>query len=316
MEHTKRGVPAAEETGTGPFRIGVDIGGTAVKIGLTDGGCNLIASTSAPTGGEREAAEVLADIGRRIRAFLEEQGLSPERCAGAGFGIPGVVDEASGTVAYSNNLRWRDVPAAEALSACLPMPIRIANDADCAALGETVAGAGRGCRDVVLITLGTGVGGGVVIGGRILSGSEPGHMAIVEDGERCTCGRRGCWEAYASATALRREAERAVGKSLAPEEIFAAAAEGDPALQAVTAAYIRRLGLGIANLINIFHPQILLVGGGLSQQGETLLAPVRELVRRECFGGPRGGVPPIETAALGNRAGMIGAAALLREGNP
>ena len=167
-----------------------------------------------------------------------------------------------------------------------------------------------------MITLGTGVGGGVVIDGRILSGSEPGHAIIVEDGEPCTCGRRGCWEAYVSATALRRDAERAAGKAMAPEEVFAAAAAGDPALRAVTEAYIRRLGLGIANMINIFHPQILLVGGGLSQQGEVLLAPVRELVRQECFGGPGGGIPPIETAALGNRAGMIGAAALLREGEP
>ena len=150
-------------------------------------------------------------------------------------------DRGSGRVVYSNNLRWQDVRAEEALSACLPMPIRMANDADCAALGETVAGAGRGCRDVVMITLGTGVagaglGGGVVIDGRILSGSEPGHAIIVEDGEPCTCGRRGCWEAYVSATALRRDAERAAGKAMAPEEVFAAAAAGDPALRAVTEA--------------------------------------------------------------------------------
>ena len=314
MEHTNRSVPTP--AGGGLFRVGVDVGGTAVKIGLTDSEYNLTASISVPTGAERGAAEVLADIGRKTRAFLEEQGVSPEQCAGAGFGIPGVVDRASGRVVYSNNLRWQDVRAEEALSACLPMPIRMANDADCAALGETVAGAGRGCRDVVMLTLGTGVGGGVVIDGRILSGSEPGHAIIVEDGEPCTCGRRGCWEAYVSATALRRDAERAAGKAMAPEEVFAAAAAGDPALRAVTEAYIRRLGLGIANMINIFHPQILLVGGGLSQQGEVLLAPVRELVRQECFGGPGGGIPPIETAALGNRAGMIGAAALLREGEP
>ena len=157
MEHTNRSVPTP--AGGGLFRVGVDVGGTAVKIGLTDSEYNLTASISVPTGAERGAAEVLADIGRKTRAFLEEQGVSPEQCAGAGFGIPGVVDRASGRVVYSNNLRWQDVRAEEALSACLPMPIRMANDADCAALGETVAGAGRGCRDVVMITLGTGVGG-------------------------------------------------------------------------------------------------------------------------------------------------------------
>ena len=151
MENTNRSVPTP--AGGGLFRVGVDVGGTAVKIGLTDSEYNLTASISVPTGAERGAAEVLADIGRKTRAFLEEQGVSPEQCAGAGFGIPGVVDRASGRVVYSNNLRWQDVRAEEALSACLPMPIRMANDADCAALGETVAGAGRGCRDVVMITL-------------------------------------------------------------------------------------------------------------------------------------------------------------------
>lgn len=208
------------------------------------------------------------------------------------------------------------VPLAKELGAYLPIPVEIANDADCAALGEAVAGAGKDCSDVVMLTLGTGVGGGIILDGDIyegrgIGGSELGHMVIVENGEPCTCGRRGCLEAYASATALKRDACRASGKELTPEEIFALAEQGDAVMKAVVDAYIRRLGLGIVNIVNIFRPQLVLLGGGISRQGETLLAPLREIVKSECFGGEKGDVPEIEAAVLGNDAGMVGSAGLL-----
>ena len=298
---------------SGQVRIGIDIGGTEVKIGLVDVHQKLLDSASIPTESGRPAAEIIAAIGERTLALLAEQGIAIEQCMGVGVGVAGTVNRKAGVVTYSNNLRWSDVPLARLLGEALPLPIKIANDADCAALGEAAAGAGRDYQNIVMVTLGTGVGGGVIMDGEIVSGSELGHMVIVENGEPCTCGRRGCLESYASATALKRDAERATGKHLNPEEIFAAASAGDPALKAVTENYIRRLGTGIVNITNIFRPQLILLGGGVSRQGEALLAPIRETVRKSCFGGETSALPEIEIASLGSRAGVIGAAALVYE---
>ena len=299
-----------------PVRIGIDIGGTDTKIGLVDVHHKLIDSVCIPTGADRPAEDVIRDIGGQALDLLEKNGIAMDQCTGAGVGVPGTVDRKNGIVRYSNNICWEEVPLAEKMGYYLPIPVEIANDADCAALGETLAGAGRECSDVVMITLGTGVGGGIVLDGEIyegkgIGGSELGHMVIVEDGEPCTCGRRGCLEAYVSATALKRDARRVSGLDLEPEEIFELAEEGDTLIKVVVDAYIRRLGLGIVNIVNIFRPQLVLLGGGISKQGETLLAPLREIVKKECFGGEKGDVPEIEAAELGNDAGMIGAAGLL-----
>lgn len=299
-----------------PVRIGIDIGGTDTKIGLVDVHHKLIDSVCIPTGADRPAEDVIRDIGGQALDLLEKNGIAMDQCTGVGIGVPGTVDRKNGIVRYSNNIRWEEVPLAEKMGYYLPIPVEIANDADCAALGETLAGAGRECSDVVMITLGTGVGGGIVLDGEIyegkgIGGSELGHMVIVEDGEPCTCGRRGCLEAYVSATALKRDARRVSGLDLKPEEIFELAEEGDTLIKVVVDAYIRRLGLGIVNIVNIFRPQLVLLGGGISKQGETLLAPLREIVKKECFGGEKGDVPEIEAAELGNDAGMIGAPGLL-----
>lgn len=176
----------------GQVRIGIDIGGTDIKIGLVDVHQKLLASVAVPTGGARPASEIIADIGEKTLALLAGQGIAMDQCMGAGVGVAGTVNRKAGIVTYSNNLRWENVPLAKELGKYLPIPIRIANDADCAAFGEAAAGAGRGLQDVVMITLGTGVGGGVIMDGEIVSGSELGHMVIVENGEPCTCGRRGC----------------------------------------------------------------------------------------------------------------------------
>ena len=299
-----------------PVRIGIDIGGTDTKIGLVDVHNKLLDSVCIPTKAERPADEVIRTVAETALSILDKNGIAMEQCVGVGIGVPGTVDRKKGIVRYSNNIRWEDVPLVKEMSTYLPIPVEIANDADCAALGETIAGAGKECRDVVMITLGTGVGGGVVLDGEIyegrgIGGSELGHMVIVENGEPCTCGRRGCLEAYASATALKREAKRASKKELIPSEIFALAKQGDPAMKKVVEIYIRRLGLGIVNIVNIFRPQLVLLGGGISGQGESLLVPLRRILREECFGGERGDVPEIEEAVLGNNAGIIGAAGLL-----
>lgn len=299
-----------------PVRIGIDIGGTDTKIGLVDVHNKLLDSVCIPTKAERPADEVIRTVAETALSILDKNGIAMEQCVGVGIGVPGTVDRKKGIVRYSNNIRWEDVPLVKEMSTYLPIPVEIANDADCAALGETIAGAGKECSDVVMITLGTGVGGGVVLDGEIyegrgIGGSELGHMVIVENGEPCTCGRRGCLEAYASATALKREAKRASKKELIPSEIFALAKQGDPAMKEVVEIYIRRLGLGIVNIVNIFRPQLVLLGGGISGQGESLLVPLRRILREECFGGERGDVPEIKEAVLGNNAGIIGAAGLL-----
>ena len=299
-----------------PVRIGIDIGGTDTKIGLVDVHNKLLDSVCIPTKAERPADEVIRTVAETALSILDKNGIAMEQCVGVGIGVPGTVDRKKGIVRYSNNIRWEDVPLVKEMSTYLPIPVEIANDADCAALGETIAGAGKECSDVVMITLGTGVGGGVVLDGEIyegrgIGGSELGHMVIVENGEPCTCGRRGCLEAYASATALKREAKRASKKELIPSEIFALAKQGDQAMKEVVEIYIRRLGLGIVNIVNIFRPQLVLLGGGISGQGESLLVPLRRILREECFGGERGDVPEIEEAVLGNNAGIIGAAGLL-----
>ena len=299
-----------------PVRIGIDIGGTDTKIGLVDIHQKILASETIKTDASRSPEEVIGDIGRSALQLLEAQGIAMEQRVGVGIGVPATVDRKSGIVRYSNNIKWENVELVREMGKYLPLPTRIANDADCAALGEVVAGAGKECQDVIMITLGTGVGGGIILDGNIyegkgIGGSELGHMVIVENGEPCTCGRRGCLEAYASATALVREAKKSTGYILTPQEIFAGSGRGDRKLQEVVDTYIRRLGIGIVNIVNIFRPQLVLIGGGISGQGEAITRPLNEIVRANCFGGDKGQIPVIETATLGNEAGMIGAASLI-----
>lgn len=299
-----------------PVRIGIDIGGTDTKIGLVDIHQKIIACEKTKTNASRPSSEIIAEIGQKTLELLDRQGIAMDQCVGAGIGVPGTIDCQNGVVRYSNNIHWENVKIAKEMGQFLPIPIKIANDADCAALGEAVAGAGKEYQDVIMLTLGTGVGGGIILDGEIyegrgMGGSELGHMVIMEDGEPCTCGRKGCLEAYASATALIRDAKRLTGKEMAPEEIFAAANAGDSAMKELVDLYIRRLGIGIVNIVNIFRPQLVLLGGGISAQGEVLLAPIREILKDNCFGGEKGKLPEMEIASLGNEAGMIGAANLI-----
>lgn len=300
----------------GPVRIGIDIGGTDIKIGLVDVNQKLLASKVIPMETKKEPEQVVQRIGTEVLELMENLGIAMDQCIGAGVGVPGTIDRKKGIVVYSNNIQWEQVPLVKLLAEYLPVPIRIANDADCAALGETAAGAAKDYQDVVMLTLGTGVGGSIVLDGKIfegrkIGGSELGHMVIVEDGEVCTCGRRGCLEAYASATALKKAAWKALGERMEPEEIFLRAQKGEKAAEELVEEYLQKLATGVVNIVNIFRPQILLLGGGLSKQGDLLLNPIREAVRKKCFGGNYGEIPEIEIAALGNQSGMIGAANLI-----
>lgn len=307
--------------------LGVDLGGTNIKAALVTANGEIIKEASTPTSLPRTAQAVCDDIAALCLQLAEGQPV-----AGIGVGCPGTVDD--GVVLYSNNLDWHDFAMADYLKAKTGLPVHIGNDANVAALGEALAGCGRNAESTVVVTLGTGVGAGVVLGGKLLTGytgaaSEAGHMVILDtpDAPRCTCGRPGCLEALASATALirmTREARRAHPQSLlntlAPAEAdvtgrtaFDAAAQGDAAGQAVVDGYIHYLAVGVANLINIFFPEVIGLSGGVANQGENLLAPLRAAVEPMVFGNAYAQKHTrITTCTLGYRAGVIGAALLAK----
>ena len=228
-------------------------------------------------------------------------------------------------------MQWENVPLIQEIGQYLPLPVEIANDADCAVLGEMYAGAAKGYSNVVMLTLGTGVGGGVVLDGRLFDGrlaggSELGHMVVCAGGEQCTCGRKGCLEAYASATALVRDAKRAMKKDeesllwklcgsdagqMTAKMVFDAAEQGDASAAHVIDSYVEHLSTGIVNIVNIFRPEVFLLGGGVAGQGKKLTDRINRNLAKYCYAGNRGGIPEVRTAELGNRAGMIGAANLL-----
>ena len=307
------------------YRIGIDLGGTNIAVGVVDDRHRIVAEASLPTGAHRPAEQVVADMCRAVELALDKAGLTPADCASIGVGAPGTCDPERGVVICSYNLNWFDVPLCAMLTAHFGLPARLSNDANCAALAETVAGAAVGCRNMMLITLGTGVGGGIIVDGRIVSGlggagGEPGHSLLVLDGEPCTCGRRGCWEVYASATALIRQGREAAAAhptsllnrypELTGRDVFDAADAGDEAAQAVLERYYVYVAAGITDLVNILSPEMVLIGGGISRQGERLLCPIRRYVAANCFGGENRPQPIIQAAQLGNEAGIIGAAAL------
>lgn len=253
--------------------------------------------------------------------------------SGIGIGAPGVVDGEKGIVRLSGNLGWENKPLAEDLSAKLGIPVTLANDANAAAFGEYVCGAGSDYKSVVLITLGTGVGSGIVLNGKLYEGNEGagaelGHEVIRMDGEKCACGRRGCFEAYASATALIKQTKRAMGKDkestlwrlcggdiglVNGKTAFDGAKGGDKTAKRVVSNYLRYLSEGLANIANTFRPEAILIGGGISAQGDTLTKPLQKRVNKLMLGHGRYASVKILAATLGNDAGLVGAAMLAKE---
>lgn len=310
------------------YRIGIDLGGTNIAVGIVDDARRIVGAAQAPTNAQAGPEHVLDGIVRCAGEALSAAGIGIEDCTGAGIGAPGTCDTAHGVVHNAHNLGWDVVPVTSPLQERLRLPVFLGNDADCAALGEVVAGAAKGCGSALMITLGTGVGSGYVVDGKILSGfrglgGEFGHICIAMDGEQCTCGQRGCWEAYASATALIRQAKAAAAADptsalnridkLGGRTIYAAAAAGDRAAQAVTAKYAEYVGVGLVNFINALFPEVVLLGGGVSGAGDALLTPVRRYVQANAFVRDAALLPEIRAAALGGDAGVIGAAALVPE---
>ncbi|MGN1024701.1 MAG: type I phosphomannose isomerase catalytic subunit, partial [Lachnospiraceae bacterium] len=298
-----------------PVRAGITIGSSEIQIGLVDDHQRLLDLDSYPTDRKKTAAEIIREVADRTLALLAKNEIPLDQCIGVGVGVPGTIDRRQGRVIYSNNLRWEDVELASQLGSVIPCPVRIANDADCAALGEETAGAGKDYSDVVMFTLGNGVGGGIILSGEVfeggmMGGSEVGHQVIRANGRLCTCGRKGCLEAYASVPALLRSAAAEAGEPLTLAEIFRRAKDGDTAMSEVVENYTLMLGQGIVNIVNLFRPQLVLLGGELSAYADQLIGPLEKIMQEDCFGGEHGQIPVIAKAQLGSHAGLIGAANL------
>ncbi len=319
------------------YYIGVDLGGTNIAVGIVDENSKIVKKASTPTKPERGADAVVADMAALAKNLLLELNIPLSEVASAGVATPGTADTDRGVVVYANNIPFSSYPLADRLSSLLGgIPTYIENDANAAAKAEAFAGVAKGAPYSVMITLGTGLGGGIVIGGKVYSGfnyagAELGHIVIEKDGRQCSCGRKGCWEAYSSATGLvnitkdriseAMEAGREskiydmIGNDLSKvsaRTAFTAMKEGDALGAEIVDEYISYLACGIVNIINIFQPNVLSIGGGICNEGEYLTKPLLEKVFAETYS--REGTPrtEIKIASLGNDAGIIGAAVLGR----
>ena len=317
------------------YTIGVDLGGTNIAIGLCDEKLNIIDKGSVPTGADREGELIVKDMAALAETIIKRNNLTLADIEYVGIATPGSANEKLGIVEYANNLHFKNFPIAKIFKKYLPVNhVYIANDANAAALAEALVGAAKGTRNSVMITLGTGVGGGVIIDGTIFagglncSGTELGHTVISVGGRQCSCGRRGCWEAYSSATALiamtkekMRELElknipsvlfdlQKRDNKVSARTAFDAMRAGDKYGEELVNAYINYLADGIVNMINIFQPEVLSIGGGVSNERDFLLKPLIEIVDREQYTRNNDVKCRIVIAALGNDAGIVGAAGL------
>lgn len=313
------------------YTIGIDLGGTNIVASVVDDDYNIIGTSKTPTNSPRSADEIFDDIAEVCEEAVRAADLTMKDIDSVGMGTPGTVNQ-DGIIEFANNLAFNNVPARTMLAKRINKPeekVFIENDANCAALGEAYAGCGNGAKDFVAVTLGTGVGSGVIIGGKIVNGvnyagGECGHMVIVVDGEQCSCGRKGCWEAYASATALIRQTKKAMEEypdslmhKLAKEEgkvsgrtAFDAMRLGDIAGIKVVDDYIKYVACGLINIVNALQPEIICIGGGICNEGETLMKPLRRFVQSERYSIHSKIQTKIVKAELGNDAGVIGAALL------
>ena len=314
------------------YKLGIDLGGTNIVAGVVDKKYKIVAKASCKTAVPRPESEICDSMAEVAKKAVEKAKLTMDDIESVGIGVPGAVNPKTCVIEYSANLFFHNWEVVEMMEERLGKKVHIENDANAAALGEYLAGSAKGARNAVAITLGTGVGGGIIIDGKIYSGSnfagaELGHMVIVKDGKECACGRRGCWETYASATGLinltkqkilSEKLEFSYMLKLCDGDInkvngrtaFDAMRDGDPTAKSVVEEYISYLSCGLVNIINIFQPDVLCIGGGISNEGENLLGPVRSYVERERYTKHNDKQTVICKCTLGNDAGIIGAAYL------
>ena len=311
--------------------IGIDVGGTTAKAGVVDEEGKILSKSVCRTGKERAFEDIAADMAELCRRVVRESGHEMADIAAVGVGIPGEQDPRSGLVAFCNNLGWVNVPLMQRLCEALGLSVYVDNDANVAALAESAFGASRDVKSSILVTLGTGVGGGIVENRRVRTGAhgvggEIGHMVVVVDGEVCNCGHRGCWEKYASATAIIR-----MGRALMEEKpdctlarqmggdaaqlnakaVLDLARAGDADCMGIFETYVKYLCVGLANLINIYDPDMIVLGGGVAYAGDFLLDAVRAALGDYVYC-PALSWARVELARMGNDAGIIGAAMLGR----
>ncbi len=313
------------------YYVGIDLGGTNIVAGVVDEKYNIIAKASTKTNCPRPDKEIAGDMAKMALLAVKNANLTIDDIEWIGIGTPGIANSATGIIERASNLGFENTPMVKYINESIDKPVFIENDANAAAYGEFVAGAAKGAKNAVCITLGTGVGGGIIIDGKIYSGSnfsgaEIGHTVIEVDGAQCSCGRKGCFEAYSSATGLIRMTKEAIAQfpdctmaEIAAEKgkvtartSFDAMRAGDKAAKDVVDKYIKYLAAGITNTINIFQPDVLCIGGGVCNEGDPLLLPVKALVEKEDFANKSAKRTEIVIAKLGNDAGIIGAAFLGR----
>ena len=312
------------------YNIGIDLGGTNIKVGLVNEKYEIVAKATAPTDLPRPAEAICKSIVDVAWKVLNEAKVTIGEVKSIGIGTPGVANSNSGTVLYSCNLDFKNTDLRSLIKKYLDKPVFVENDANAAAFGEVLAGAGKGYNDVIVVTLGTGVGGGIIIDGKIYTGfnfcgAELGHTVIEFGGRQCGCGRKGCFEAYSSATALINMTKEAMeahkeskmweiaGGDLANVDgktAFDGMRADDPAAKDVVKMYIDYLGCGLTNIINTFQPEMLLIGGGICKEGRNLTDPLNEIIKRESYCIDAERTTKLDICKLGNDAGIIGAAYL------
>ncbi len=316
------------------YSIGIDLGGTNIKAGLCNYVGDLIIKKSVKVGKSATATEIVEAMASLCRSLLVDTEIPMESIDYVGLAAPGTADADKGMIVYANNLPFMKYPIADEFIKRFPVSkLYIENDANAAALGEAMCGGAKGLSDVVVVTLGTGVGGGVIIKKHVLSGfnfaaGELGHMVIDVGGRPCSCGRKGCWEAYSSATALINFTKEAMRKDIESamweicggdidkvdgQTAFRAAEKNDKSAKIVVHDYILNLACGIVNIINIFQPEAICVGGGISNEGDNLFKPLLEYINLEQYSRYCEKKTDIRLALLGNDAGIIGAAMLGRQ---
>ncbi len=308
--------------------IGIDIGGMSIKGAAVDSNGRVYEKFSMPFIKGEDGEITIRKLAETVKEYIAAQGLE-DKIAGIGLGSPGTLDVEHGIVNYANNLGWNDLHVADIMHEILPYPVRLTNDANAASLGEAKYGAGKSYKTIIMLTLGTGVGGGIIIDGQLYEGNEGkggelGHTVIVVNGEQCTCGRKGCLEAYASASALIRETKKAMRSNkrslmwkISPDidlvggkVVFEAAKQGDAPAIKVLDEYIKYLGEGILNYCNIFRPNVIVLSGGIANAGPALFEPLNAYIKERNYGYKSTPEVKVVPAELGYDSGKIGAAAL------